>query len=90
MNAVVFRGRAKVPGILTPARLHARAKPLQYPNRRIKEVLGWTPRFDLAEAIARSVQAEAAASELEDAAGQTTPEVPEPDESAEAGGAGAR
>lgn len=90
VNAVVFRGEAKVPGILTPARLHARCKPLRYPNRRIKDVLGWTPRFDLAEAIARSLQAEAAASELEDAAGQRTPEVPEPDESAEAGGASAR
>lgn len=52
-NRLVFRGRAKVPGILVRARLHARSKPLKYPNCKIKQVLGWTPRYSLADALDR-------------------------------------
>jgi len=47
-------GNAKMPGILVPAKLEARFKPLRYTNQRAKEVLGWTPRYSLAEAIDRS------------------------------------
>ena len=50
-NLLLFRGRAKMPGILVPARLHARCKPMLYSNRRIKDALGWQPRTDLATAL---------------------------------------
>lgn len=55
MNRLLFRGRAKAPSILVPARLHARAKPLRYCNEKIKQMLGWTPRYSLNEAIDRSL-----------------------------------
>lgn len=53
-NRVLFGGRARLPGIVVPARLHARFKPLRYSNHRAKELLGWEPRFDLTEALTRS------------------------------------
>ncbi len=54
-NRFVLGGKAKVPGLLVPARLHARCKPLRYKNDRAKSVLGWTPRYTLEQAVDRSV-----------------------------------
>jgi 2-alkyl-3-oxoalkanoate reductase len=48
---------ASVPGLLVPARVHARFKPLAYSNTRAKQYLDWTPRFSLKEALGRSVSA---------------------------------
>jgi nucleoside-diphosphate-sugar epimerase len=53
-NRLLLGGRAKVPGIFVPARLHARCKPLRFSNERIKQSLGWRPRFDLRQALDRS------------------------------------
>jgi 2-alkyl-3-oxoalkanoate reductase len=47
--------RVNLPGLLVPERVHARFKPLAYSNTRAKQYLGWTPRFSLQEALARSV-----------------------------------
>jgi 2-alkyl-3-oxoalkanoate reductase len=46
-----------VPGLLVPARVHARFKPLAYNNTRAKQYLDWSPRFSLPEALGRSVGA---------------------------------
>lgn len=54
-NERFLGGRAKFPGIVVPERLHARFKPLRYTNAKAKRLLGWTPRFGLGEALARSV-----------------------------------
>ena len=54
-NKLLLGNRAKVPSILVPCRLHARIKPLRYTNRKIKEALGWRPRYGLEEAIDRSL-----------------------------------
>lgn len=54
-NKLFLRNRARLPGILVPCRVHARFKPLKYTNRKIKEVLGWTPRYSLVEAIDKSM-----------------------------------
>jgi hypothetical protein len=54
-NKLLLGNRARLPGILIPCRVHARFKPLKYTNRRIKEVLGWKPRYSLVEAIDRSM-----------------------------------
>jgi nucleoside-diphosphate-sugar epimerase len=59
VNRRFLGDRAKFPGIAVPDRLHARFKPLRYTNQRAKELLGWTPRFGLAEAIDRSLEREA-------------------------------
>jgi nucleoside-diphosphate-sugar epimerase len=52
-NKLLFRGRVKLPGLFIPARLHARFKPLQFDNRRAKQVLNWTPRYSLDAALDR-------------------------------------
>ena len=54
-NKYVLKGKAKVPGLLVPARLHARCKPLRYRNALAKRVLGWSPRFTLEQAVDRSL-----------------------------------
>jgi nucleoside-diphosphate-sugar epimerase len=54
-NRFVLGGKAKVPGLLVPARLHARCKPLRYRNAKAKSVLGWTPRYTLEQAVDRSL-----------------------------------
>lgn len=55
VNTLAFRGRAKLPAILVPARLHARFKPLRYTNALLRSSLGWTPRYQLAESLDRSL-----------------------------------
>ena len=47
--------RLPLPGILVPARLHARFKPLAYSNYAAKALLHWAPRYSLPEAISRSL-----------------------------------
>jgi nucleoside-diphosphate-sugar epimerase len=58
VNRLVLNGSAKVPGILVPARLHARMKPLRFSNQRVKTVLGWKPRFGWREGVLRSLSRE--------------------------------
>jgi len=53
VNRYLLGGRAKLPGLLVPARLHARFKPLRYTNRHIRKSLGWTPRYTFEQAIDR-------------------------------------
>ncbi|MDB5295080.1 MAG: Epimerase [Phycisphaerales bacterium] len=54
-------GKAKVPGVLVPSRLAARAKPLRYTNAGIKRAIPWRPRFTLAESLDRSLSSHDAA-----------------------------
>ncbi len=60
-NSLFFRGQAKVPGILVPARLDARCKPLRFTNQRLKQALGWKPRHAWREALRRSVSSSSGA-----------------------------
>jgi nucleoside-diphosphate-sugar epimerase len=46
--------REILPGVLVPARLHARFKPLRYGNERAKRILAWSPRYSLEAALERS------------------------------------
>jgi nucleoside-diphosphate-sugar epimerase len=55
-NRTLFDGRAKLPSGLRPGPFAARFRPLRYSNERAKRVLGWTPRVDLQEAVARSAR----------------------------------
>ena len=52
--ATVFRRATKVPAILTPRRLEAMLKPLQFENRRLRETLGWTPPLDYQQCLAQT------------------------------------
>ncbi|NEO88219.1 MAG: NAD(P)-dependent oxidoreductase [Spirulina sp. SIO3F2] len=54
LNQTLLGGKAKLPGILVPAKLHARFKPLRYNNQRAKTVLNWQPQYGLTEALDRS------------------------------------
>lgn len=54
INRLAFKGGAKVPSLFIPACLHARTKPLRYPNDRIKSALNWQPQFTLEQALDRS------------------------------------
>lgn len=55
VNQTAFDGRAKLPGVLIPARLAAQIKPLRYSNDEARRVLKWNPRYSTAEAARRSV-----------------------------------
>jgi 2-alkyl-3-oxoalkanoate reductase len=52
-NRWLFAGRLKLPGLLIPARLHARFKPLQYSNLHAKQILAWTPAYSFEAALDR-------------------------------------
>jgi nucleoside-diphosphate-sugar epimerase len=54
-NKVLFKGRAKLPGLLIPARLHARCKPLRFSNDRLKQATGWKPKYSWREGLDRSM-----------------------------------
>jgi len=53
VNEKVLQRKAKIPGILIPARLNARFKPLKYSNQQAKDILGWQPRYSLEQALER-------------------------------------
>jgi nucleoside-diphosphate-sugar epimerase len=53
-NKRLLRGRARLPGILVPAQLQARFRPLQYSNRLAKSLLNWTPRYSFEGSLNRS------------------------------------
>jgi nucleoside-diphosphate-sugar epimerase len=50
----LFRGKGKLPGLLVPCRFEARFKPLRFPNRKLREVLGWAPPLGPAERLRRT------------------------------------
>lgn len=52
-NRRFARGRAKLPGIVVPARLDAQYRPLRYANDEAQRVLGWRPQYTLDDALAR-------------------------------------
>jgi glycosyltransferase involved in cell wall biosynthesis/nucleoside-diphosphate-sugar epimerase len=54
-DRLLLGNRARLPGILVPCRVHARFKPLKYTNKKIKEALGWSPRYSLVQAIDKSL-----------------------------------
>lgn len=55
VNKRLLGNRARVPSLLVPSRLAARGRPLQYSNKKIKTVLGWTPHYTLEEGLDRSL-----------------------------------
>lgn len=57
-NRVFLGGKAKVPSILVPCRLHARAKPYRYDTSKPTRELEWSPRWSLEEAADRSLRVE--------------------------------
>lgn len=54
VNRRWLAGKARLPGVLVPDKVHARFKPLRYSNAKAKQRLGWQPEYRLDEAFARS------------------------------------
>jgi 2-alkyl-3-oxoalkanoate reductase len=57
-NRYALRGKAKLPGLLVPAQVHARFKPRRYSNQKLHDRLNWQPRYSFDEALERSVNGE--------------------------------
>jgi nucleoside-diphosphate-sugar epimerase len=57
INHGLLLGKLPVPGLLDPASLAERCKPLFYPNARAKQTLHWTPRYGFVEGLERSLAA---------------------------------
>ncbi|TWT87528.1 3 beta-hydroxysteroid dehydrogenase/Delta 5--_4-isomerase [Pseudobythopirellula maris] len=55
----LFPSGGKLPGVLMPLRSRARFAPHRFPNDRLKETLGWAPRWGFAEAWDRCVAKDA-------------------------------
>ncbi len=51
-------GKARLPGILVPAKLYARFNPLKYSNALAHELLQWQPRYCFETSLDRSYSAE--------------------------------
>lgn len=58
VNKGLLRGQARLPGLLVPAQLQARFRPLQYSNQAAKELLEWSPQYTFEEALERSYGSE--------------------------------
>ena len=52
--ATVFRRATKVPSILIPRRFESRLKPLHFDNRKLREMLSWTPPLDYQQCLVRT------------------------------------
>jgi UDP-glucose 4-epimerase len=52
--ATIFRSATKVPSVLIPRRLESRLKPLHFENRKLREMLGWTPPLDYGQCLERT------------------------------------
>jgi nucleoside-diphosphate-sugar epimerase len=50
----IFRSATKVPGILVPRRFESRFRPLRFENRRLRQMLGWTPPLDYQQCLVRT------------------------------------
>jgi hypothetical protein len=74
VNRLLLGGRARLPGILIPSRLHARCKPMRFDNSRLKRTLEWAPRYTWRQGVERSLGLVApdAATATEPALGKAT------------------
>ena len=54
VNTALLDKQARLPGILVPAKLQGRFKPLKYNNNKAKKLLNWTPDYSLEDAFNRS------------------------------------
>lgn len=54
LNQRVARGKLKLPGLLNPARLEARFRPLKFSNQLAKECLDWKPSYSWRDALSRT------------------------------------
>lgn len=54
-NQILFKGRAKLPEMLSYPRQHVQWKPIRYSNERAKRDLGWFPKIGLQDGVSQMV-----------------------------------
>ena len=50
----LFSDGGDLPDLFVPCRMEAQFKPLQFPNDKLRDTLGWRPRWSFAEGLRRS------------------------------------
>ena len=50
-SRILFGRRGKLPSLLTPARFQSQFKPIRFSNRKVMQVLGWTPPFNFDQCL---------------------------------------
>lgn len=66
----------KLPSLLVPARFEARFKPLRFPATRVRDVIGWCPRYDFEQALTRTFGPEEPSQRAIDEVGSRSPSTP--------------
>lgn len=61
MDRNITKGRVAIPGLLRSVDLAVRFKPLRYDNARARDLLDWTPRVSVAQALEQCAHADTAA-----------------------------
>jgi UDP-glucose 4-epimerase len=53
-SRLLFGRKGRLPSLLTPLRFEAQFKPLRFSNRKLRDVLGWSPPFTFEQCLART------------------------------------
>lgn len=61
-SKILFGPTGKLPGLFVPIKFRARFRPLEFPNRKLLEQLGWQPKWNFSASWQRVVSGEAVAS----------------------------
>jgi UDP-glucose 4-epimerase len=54
VSRLLFGGKGQLPSMFTPVKFDQRFKPFRFPNRKIREELGWKPPVSFAEAVRKT------------------------------------
>jgi nucleoside-diphosphate-sugar epimerase len=53
-SRLLFKGKGKLPSLLTPRRFESQFKPIRFSNQRLRSKLNWRPRLSFAESLDQS------------------------------------
>lgn len=53
-SCILFKGKGRLPGILTPLRFRARFRPMRSGRVKLRQVLGWEPPLSYSQALERT------------------------------------
>jgi hypothetical protein len=76
-SRLLFGHQGKLPGLFVPIKFRARFRPLEFPNRKLREQLGWQPKWSFHAAWRRIQSGEASISMTEQPAGSQAESKPE-------------
>ncbi len=73
-SRLLFGPTGKLPGLFVPIKFRARFRPLQFPNRKLREQLGWQPPWNFEQAWQRIRSGETSISSTTQTPAATAPE----------------